>query len=216
MTREEFREAVFTRDGHKCVVCGEPAVDAHHVIERRLWVDGGYHVDNGVSLCAHHHLMAEQTRLTPQGLRERAGIQHVILPDHLPSDDEYDKWGNVVLPDGRRLPGELFYDESVQKVLPDDIEFLTYTKYPKTPHLPWSPGVNADDFKLDYLPFVRYSDVVITEKMDGENTTLYSDYVHARSLDMSYHQSRTWVKNLHAKIAHEIPANWRIVGENLY
>ena len=28
--RDIFREAVFDRDGHKCVVCQAPAKDAHH------------------------------------------------------------------------------------------------------------------------------------------------------------------------------------------
>lgn len=36
--------------------------------------------------------------------------------------------------------------------------------------------------------------VVITEKMDGENTTLYRDGLHARSLDSRHHPSRNWVK----------------------
>jgi len=30
--RDIFRESVFERDNHKCVVCGEPALDAHHII----------------------------------------------------------------------------------------------------------------------------------------------------------------------------------------
>lgn len=58
-------------------------------------------------------------------------------------------------------------------------------------------------------------EVVITEKMDGENTTMYRDHIHARSIDSGYHPSRTWVKSLHGKIAHEIPEGMRIVGENL-
>ena len=59
-------------------------------------------------------------------------------------------------------------------------------------------------------------DSVVTEKMDGENTTLYSDYVHARSIDSRFHPSRTWVKALQAKIGYRIPIGWRICGENLY
>jgi 5-methylcytosine-specific restriction endonuclease McrA len=38
MTRNEFRQAVFERDNYRCVICGDPAVDAHHIIERRLFV----------------------------------------------------------------------------------------------------------------------------------------------------------------------------------
>lgn len=63
MTREEFREAVFSRDKYRCVHCRAEAVDAHHLLERRLWPDGGYIPDNGVSLCGDCHLLAEQTLL---------------------------------------------------------------------------------------------------------------------------------------------------------
>ena len=42
LTRDEFREAVFARDKHQCVVCAAPAIDAHHVVERKLWIDDGY------------------------------------------------------------------------------------------------------------------------------------------------------------------------------
>lgn len=47
LTRDEFREGVFERDGHKCVVCGDDARDAHHIMERRLFADGGYYMENG-------------------------------------------------------------------------------------------------------------------------------------------------------------------------
>ncbi|MFD0631847.1 RNA ligase family protein [Catenulispora yoronensis] len=58
--------------------------------------------------------------------------------------------------------------------------------------------------------------VVVTEKMDGENTTLYRDGLHARSLDSAHHPSRTWIKALHGRIAAHIPEGWRICGENLF
>ena len=58
-------------------------------------------------------------------------------------------------------------------------------------------------------------DVIITEKMDGENTTIYSDgYIHARSIDSGYHPSRTWVQNYAAGLS--IPNGYRICGENMY
>jgi hypothetical protein len=59
-------------------------------------------------------------------------------------------------------------------------------------------------------------DVVVTEKLDGENTSMYSDHIHARSMDSRHHPSRTWVKALHGSIAHQIPIKWRLCGENLY
>lgn len=58
--------------------------------------------------------------------------------------------------------------------------------------------------------------VVATIKMDGENTSMYRDGIHARSLAYEPHLSRNWVKTLHAKIAHDIPEGWRVCGENLW
>jgi hypothetical protein len=60
------------------------------------------------------------------------------------------------------------------------------------------------------------AEAVITEKCDGENTTFYRDYLHARSLDYASHPSRDRVRALHAQIAHDIPEGWRVCGENLY
>lgn len=93
---------------------------------------------------------------------------------------------------------------------------MRYLKYPRTPHLPWSQGCSADDIHHLNLDHFVGREIVVTEKMDGENTTLYSDHIHARSLDSRQHPSRTWVKRWHQTIAHEIPEGWRICGENLY
>lgn len=93
---------------------------------------------------------------------------------------------------------------------------MTYVKYPRTYHLPWSPGVGRDDRVLKNTEHFSGKEVIVSVKMDGENTSMYPDYIHARSLDSGFHESRTWVKNLHNKIAHEIPEDWRICGENLY
>jgi len=58
--------------------------------------------------------------------------------------------------------------------------------------------------------------VIVTEKMDGENTSLYADGMHARSVDGAHHPSRDWVKNYWASVAYKIPYGWRVCGENLY
>ncbi|MFL6116616.1 MAG: RNA ligase family protein [Catenulispora sp.] len=88
--------------------------------------------------------------------------------------------------------------------------------YPRTPHLPWSPGATADDVRVGELAGLVGRRVVVTEKMDAENTTLYRDGLHARSLDSAHHPSRAWVKALHGRIAARIPEGWRICGENLF
>ncbi len=89
-------------------------------------------------------------------------------------------------------------------------------KYPRTPHLPWSSGATSDDVRHTGVSHFAGLNVVVTEKMDGENTSLYSDHIHARSLDSRHHPSRDWVKQWHAKFAHNIPEGWRICGENLF
>lgn len=219
LDRSKFRKQVFERDLFKCVVCGDPAVDAHHIMERRLFSDGGYYLDNGASVCEKHHLEAEKTVISPQELRDLIGVSNLILPEHLYPDYEYDKWGNIMLSNGNRLRGELFYDESVQKILKAgevlDL-FVKYVKYPRTYHLPWSQPGRKDDKYLRGLSHFEGKRIVVTEKMDGENTSIYRDHIHARSIDSKSHPSRNWVKGLYGKIAWELPEGWRICGENLY
>ena len=83
-------------------------------------------------------------------------------------------------------------------------------KYPRTPHLPWSSGRTKDDMVLDSIEHLeRLEDVVVTEKLDGENTTLYQDYLHARSVDSKSHPSRDWIKRFHAKIRYDISEAFR-------
>jgi len=89
-------------------------------------------------------------------------------------------------------------------------------KYPRTKHVMWSPGKTSDDKMHDDLKFFEGKEIVITEKMDGENTTLSNEYIHARSLDSADHPSRHWVKGLWGKLKHDIPEDWKICGENLY
>lgn len=220
LTRDEFRESVFSRDSYKCVVCGAPAADAHHILERRLWPNGGYFIDNGVSVCEPCHLKAEQTVISCDELRKLCGAS-LLLPDHLSGEDQaYDKWGNPILPNGMRMRGELFEEEPVQKALQPVIHLFTNrVKYPRTYHLPWSPGVTKDDRVLadhEASKYFSQHDVVATVKMDGECTTFYRDGLHARSLTYDAHPSRDWIRALHGRIAHEIPESWRICGENLY
>ena len=91
-----------------------------------------------------------------------------------------------------------------------------YVKYPKTFHVPWSESVNSDDKVTQHMDNFIGKRVIVTEKMDGENTTWYNDHIHARSLDSVNHPSRNYVKNMWAEIAHMIPEDIRICGENLY
>ncbi|MFN0201285.1 MAG: RNA ligase family protein [Bacteroidia bacterium] len=89
-------------------------------------------------------------------------------------------------------------------------------KYPRTYHIWFSEGVQSDDKVQHDVRDLTGQEIVITEKLDGENTTLYRDHFHARSLDTRDHPSRHWVKGLWGQIRHEIPEGWRICGENVY
>ncbi|GGO31564.1 RNA ligase family protein [Deinococcus humi] len=89
-------------------------------------------------------------------------------------------------------------------------------KYPSTPHLPWSPGLQNGDRRIGDLGGLIGQDVVVTEKLDGENTSLYRTDLHARSLDTRPHPSRSWVKAERGRFGHQIPGGWRLCGENVY
>ncbi|MFF3952924.1 RNA ligase family protein [Streptomyces sp. NPDC001890] len=90
------------------------------------------------------------------------------------------------------------------------------THYPRTAHLPWSPGATSDDVRIAGLAALTGREVVVTEKLDGENTTLYADGLHARSLDSAHHPSRGWVKALQGRVGARIPEGWRVCGENMF
>jgi hypothetical protein len=232
LTRDQFRDQVLIRDGHKCVLCPRPAKDAHHIIDRSLFQDGseGYYLNNGVSLCEKHHLMAEQTLVACEELRSCAGITEEVLPDHFELENfepietsrrigHYDHWGNIVLPSGMRIRGEMFHQENVQKVLSEANllkSFLVYTKYPRTYHATWSPNVQRDDRIQPSMEQFLNRTLIGTIKMDGENSNLYPDHIHARSITSVHHESRSWIKAFHARIMHDIPKDWRLCGENMY
>lgn len=219
LTRTEFRNGVFARDKHVCVFCGQPATAAHHIVDRALFSDGGYYLENGVSVCDECHLACERTVLSTNEVRAAAKITKVVLPEHFETDQTYDKWGNPVLADGRRLRGEMFFEPSVQRMLTEGgvlDQFTSYVKYPRTMHLPWSLGRSDDDKVIPDLSGFVGKRVIVTEKMDGENTSLYSDHMHARSLDSRHHSSRDWVKAFWSGFKHDIPEGWRVCGENMY
>jgi hypothetical protein len=220
LTRNEFQRLALERDQNKCVICSAPAQDVHHIMERRLFPDGGYYLENASSLCGSCHLLAEQTIITPELIREKIGIAKIILPPHLYEDYRYDKWANIVHTNGSRSKGELFYDEQVQKILGLGKVlnlFNRYIKYPRTFHLPFSAGRTSDDRALEDCSCFETKDVVISTKLDGENTTAYWDgHIHARSMDSENHPSRNWVKNFLSGKLHELPEGWRINGENVF
>ena len=90
-------------------------------------------------------------------------------------------------------------------------------KYPRTPHLEWSRGLASDDIKVENVEHFVGKEVVVTEKLDGENTSLYSDgSLHARSIDGRNHPSRNWIKASWACRSWLIDDDLRICGENMF
>ena len=95
-------------------------------------------------------------------------------------------------------------------------------KYPRTYHVPFSPGATKDDKKLKdgWFEYYRGKEIVFTEKLDGENSCLCQKGVFARS-----HGAETrspwsinlWGDNgLYWKVKGLIDDDLLIFGENLY
>lgn len=74
--RRAFNDTCLERDGEKCVICGKPAVDVHHITDRHEMPNDGYAKENGISLCAECHLNAESFHNTDKK-------SYIASPRHL-------------------------------------------------------------------------------------------------------------------------------------
>ena len=89
-------------------------------------------------------------------------------------------------------------------------------KYPRTFHFPFSPGATSDDKISDDVSELIGQEIVILEKLDGENTNFVKDGVYARS-----HASFTispWsheVRMMYSMIRNDIYDNLSLFGENM-
>lgn len=221
LSREEFKATTLALAGGRCCVpgCTEAAVDAHHILERRLWPDGGYYKSNGAPLCSGHHLDAEHTTIMVDQLRKWLGQKEWMLPPQFPVGSVLDKWGNFVSSNGIRFSGELGNDEAMIKALTKGgfISILSHSrKHPRTWHTPFSEGATSDDRVLKDMSSFEGELVTVTEKRDGECTTLEADKTFARSLDSQHHPSRDWLRAFWANVRMDIPERWSVVGEGLY
>lgn len=89
-------------------------------------------------------------------------------------------------------------------------------KYPRTYHLPFSEGYTSDDKVLKDDSHLIGKEVVITEKMDGENTSIYNNGFHARSMDSLHKEYHSWLINYMQNFMYYLPDNYRICGEYLF
>lgn len=90
-------------------------------------------------------------------------------------------------------------------------------KYNRTFHFPFSPGATNDDKIATSMEGLLVDPIVITEKMDGSNTSLEFDGCFARTHSgPPSHASFDELKALHATIKYKIPQNMQLFGEWCY
>lgn len=231
MSRQTFREECVERDGGECIVvkCDEPVTadpdgpgEVHHIIERELWVDGGYEQNNGASVCNMHHRMAEDNRIPPQAFWRWADVDVIGIPDEhgitytnpRASTDVFDvdKWGEV-------------FDT------PPHDDLREYPKYPSSRHmLPcyWHSDrgtqeerTGRDDTGMTDLGSLQGLPLVMTIKMDGSNAMLVKDSeqpVRARNGRDAEHESFDHLKQEYwdRNVYENIPEYYQVFGENMY
>ena len=90
------------------------------------------------------------------------------------------------------------------------------SKYPRTYHLPYSPGTTNDDKISDSVSSLIGIDIVITEKLDGSNSSITKDGVYARShVDFSKNPWDKEVWNIFHLIKRDLDEDVFLFGENL-
>lgn len=87
-----------------------------HILDRKLFKDGGYYLNNAASVCEEHHMDCEKTIITLDEVYKACGITEPVLPEGFSHDKTYDKWGNEIVNEYKRLKGPLFDDTAVQKI----------------------------------------------------------------------------------------------------
>ena len=100
LSRECFNKEVLRRHGGLCSMCKSPAVDAHHILDRKLFCNGGYYLSNGAAVCELHHWQCETTEISLLDVRNAARVHQVVLPAclaHYSFASPLDKWGNALL-----------------------------------------------------------------------------------------------------------------------
>ena len=230
LNRDDFKTLVLKRDNHKCVLCDVTEnLAVHHIIDRSLFENGGYFIDNGVSLCEAHHIDAETTVLSCEELREKAGIKNIIYPDYIGISEfviSYDKWLNPIYKSGKRGKGYIFHQENVQKILKqgnvlhlfeDDFNRIV-DKYPRSYHFGFSKGTTSDDRISKNVNNVLSGENVLTCKLDGSNTAFSEMGLFGRSRTES--TQNPWDKYLYPKwesIKSDLKAfDIEICGESMF
>ncbi|GID25561.1 RNA ligase family protein [Paractinoplanes brasiliensis] len=88
-------------------------------------------------------------------------------------------------------------------------------RYPRTYHLPDSPGATRDDLVQHDLTWLD-GELVVTEKLDGGNLTFTRDAVYGRSPGAETPPWDRPAKALWAMTSYRIPDDWRVCGESMW
>jgi hypothetical protein len=90
-------------------------------------------------------------------------------------------------------------------------------KYPRSFHLPWSPGGTSDDKRLADVSTLVGPEIVVTEKCDGSNLTYTRKHVFSRSHSgPPSHASFDLAKATHARIGHLLSEGLSLFCEYCY
>lgn len=94
---------------------------------------------------------------------------------------------------------------------------IVMSKYNRTYHFPFSPGTTSDDRIAKSMSRLVGAEIVITEKLDGENCGMCNDGVYARS--HAAFTSSPWsreVRQIHAaKVKGMLGEDEMLFGENM-
>lgn len=240
MTRQDFREACVERDGGKCLVpwCDSTVTvdpngpgEVHHIIERELWVDGGYIPENGACVCNDHHRMAEQNEIPPQAFWRWINIDPVPIPtglENVPGTADI-AW---VKTDQQLSSTAIGIDKWGERFeTPSHADKREYHKYPSSRHLLpcyWqsdrgtaSERTGRDDTGLTGVESFLDIPLVATVKMDGSNAMLVADAdepVRARNGRDATHDSFDQLKNEYwnRNVYESLPEHLQVFGENMH
>ncbi len=62
-----------------------------HILDRKLFSDGGYYLNNAASVCEEHHLDCEYTKISLEDVYKASGIMSPKLPNGFDRNKTYDK-----------------------------------------------------------------------------------------------------------------------------
>ena len=90
------------------------------------------------------------------------------------------------------------------------------TKYFRSYHFPFSKSSTSDDRISKDYSFLENKEIIITEKLDGQNNSICKGGVYARShAEYSNHKWDKVIWDIHARIGHQLDEETYIFGEGM-